>query len=233
MTEAKATLALLRLAAWLSPSFPVGAYSYSHGVEAAVEAGMVHDRATLGQWVATIVRDGCGRLDAALFIAAHRAAADQDQAALAAVVEQADARRSTAELALESTAQGRAFLDAVRAVWPEPRLDAWARTMAAERRHPGHAVTVAVVCAVHGLALVPALPLYLQAFAANLVSAGVRLIPLGQTDGQRIVAALEPVIDHAAAAALARPANDFATATPMVDWTSCRHETQYARLFRS
>jgi urease accessory protein len=81
--------------------------------------------------------------------------------------------------------------------------------------------------------LEPALAAFLQAFAANLVSAGVRLVPLGQSDGQLVVAALEAAVAAAARQALATPLDEVGTAAPIVDWCSMRHETQYTRLFRS
>jgi urease accessory protein len=94
-------------------------------------------------------------------------------------------------------------------------------------------VAVGAAAGGHGLDLTAALEAYLQAFAANLVSAGVRLIPLGQTDGQRVTAALEPVVRDLAAAAPGMPLDDIGTAVPMVEWCSMKHEEQYTRLFRS
>lgn len=225
--------ALLRLLTWLSPSFPVGAFSYSHGTEYAVEAGLVHDRASLTDWVATIVARGAGRIDAALFRRAHRAVATGDAADLAETLARADALRGTAELARESAAQGEAFLGTARTVWPEPRLDALAALAAADRRPVAYAVAVAAVAAAHHVALAPALTAFVHATAANLVSAGVRLVPLGQTDGQRTLAALQPVILATVAEVQVRPFADIGTAAPVVDWASMRHETQYTRLFRS
>lgn len=221
--------ALYRLMTWLSPSFPVGAYTYSHGLEWAVESGAVHDRATLEDWVRGVLAHGAGRSDADLFRDAWAAeGGDLDR-----VIEVADAFRGTAELALESAAQGRAFLTAVLASWPHPRLDDLAQRCAALDRPPAYPVAVAVAAAAHGVPLAPALTAFLHAFTANLVSAAVRLVPLGQTDGQRVQAALAPAVAEAARAALARPPEDFGAAAPRVDLFSMFHETQYTRLFRS
>ena len=222
-----------RLAVWLSPAFPVGAYTYSSGIEQAVERGLVTDADSLFDWVAAMLRVGQGRIDADLFRDAYAALRDADEAGLAAVAELADAMRGTAELALESAAQGEAFLTAVRAAWPEPRLARFAEQLAAMRRKPAYAVAVAATASAHGVPLGDALVAFLHAVAANLVSAGLRLIPLGQTDGQRVTARLEAVAVAAAAAALQRAPADIGAATPMVDWTSMQHETQYTRLFRS
>ena len=220
--------ALNRLLAWLSPAYPTGAFSYSHGIEYAVEAGLVTGRESLLAWVGHILAEGAGRVDALLFCAAYEAA--HDTAALDGIVELAAAFRGTGETALESAQQGAAFLAATRAAWPDARLEAFA----ARRGEGAVALPVAVALACAGrISLELALAAYLQAFGANLISAGVRLIPLGQTEGQQALAALEPVVARAAAAALATPIEEIGSSALMVDWTSMRHETQYSRLFRS
>ena len=104
---------------------------------------------------------------------------------------------------------------------------------AASGRPPAHAVAVAIVTACAGMPLAMALTGFLHAFAANLVSAGVRLVPLGQTDGQRAIAELDPIIHHAANRALGARIEDLGGCAPMIDWAAMSHETQYTRLFRS
>lgn len=223
--------ALLRLMAWLSPSFPVGAFSYSHGLEWAVEAGLVTDRDSLVRWVSGVVAHGAGRVDAALLLEAHRAVAEPER--LARVVEWGEALRGTAELALEASAQGQAFLNAVVAAWPDPFLAEWASALKAEARVAAYPVALGVAASRAGIGEWDAVAAFLHALAANLVSAAIRLVPLGQTDGQKALAALEPVVLRHARAALDRPFDDIGAAAPMVDWCSIRHETQYTRLFRS
>jgi urease accessory protein len=225
--------ALVRLMTWLSPAFPVGAYSYSHGIEAAVEAGLVQSRASLADWIDAILAHGSGRTDAVFVAAAMRAAEDSDPAALGRVAERAATYRATAELALESAAQGAAFLQAVRSAWPHPLLDALAARMTESDRVPTYPVAVGVAAAVSGVPEDLAVAAYLQAFSGNLVSAGLRLIPLGQTDGLKVLASVEPVIHAVTQEALGMTMDAIGSATLMVDWTSMRHETQYARLFRS
>ena len=131
---------------------------------------------------------------------------------------------------METTAQGRAFLETTRAAWPTPALD---RLLAIWDGAIALPLAVGVACAGHGIALSPALQAYLHALAANLVSAGVRLIPLGQTDGQRVLAALEPVVAATAERALATALEDVGGAAFRADLASMRHETQHTRLFRS
>jgi urease accessory protein len=222
--------ALYRLMTWLSPTYPLGAFSYSHGLEYAVEVGLVTDRDSLQRWVATAIGSGAGRSDAALLVAAWRAVRADDRAALDAVVALAAAWRGTAETALESRAQGAAFLATTRTAWPHPLLDELALRHRGELALP---VAVGVTAAAQDVPLAATLAAYLHAFASNLVSAGVRLIPLGQSDGQRAIAALEHVVAATAVAVLATPLEEIGTAAPLVDWCSMRHETQYTRLFRS
>ena len=224
---------LYRLMAWLSPAFPVGAFAYSHGIECAIERGQARDRETLAGWVEAIVCRGAGAVDAVLFREAWIAAVADDMDALGRITELGSAWRGSAETALESGAQGTAFLDTVAEAWPDPRLSEWREGFRVDDLQPAYAVAVGAAAGRMGLPLALSLSAFLQAFAANLVSAGVRLIPLGQTDGQRVIAGLEDAIAAAAEAALARPIEDLGTATPMVDWTSMLHETQYTRLFRS
>jgi urease accessory protein len=222
--------ALYRLLAWLSPAYPVGAYTYSHGLETAVEDGSVTTRVALVDYIATVLRHGAGRVDGALLVAAWRAADAGDDAALDEVARLAAAWRGTAETALESMAQGIAFTSVTEAAWPEPRFAALAA------RHPrqlAHPVAFGAAAGFQALPLRPALTGWLAGFAANLVSAGVRLVPLGQTDGQIATAALQGVVEAAADAALAADLDRIGTAAPMLDLLSMRHETQYTRLFRS
>jgi urease accessory protein len=224
---------LLRLMAWLSPSFPVGAFSYSHGLEYAVEAGRVTDKDMLLHWASAILSQGSGRVDAALFRATHEAVLARDEALLVWALERGDAMRATRELGVEAAGQGRAFLDMVSGPWPAPAYD-WLRGIATASERPVvYPVAVATAAAAYDIPERAALTAYLHAFGANLISAGVRLIPLGQSDGLRTMAALEPVVQRAVAAVMICPREDIGSGTVMADWASARHETQYTRLFRS
>jgi urease accessory protein len=223
-----------RLLAWMSPSFPTGAFSYSHGLETAVEDGSVHDAVTLGGYVGTVLAHGAGRTDSAFLALAWRAQMRDDLEALAEIADVAAAMRGSAELALESHAQGRAFLSTVRAAWPHARLDAAAACLAQREVEIASPIAVAIAGAVWAIPLDALLLAHLHAMAANLVSAGVRLVPLGQTDGQRVVAALEDPIRAAARRASEVTGIDaVCAAAPVIDLLSIRHETQYTRLFRS
>jgi urease accessory protein len=222
--------ALLRLLAWASPAYPVGGFSYSHGIETAVEERAVADAASLQAYVATVLEAGAGRADAAFLAAAHRAASAGDAAALDDAAELAFAWRGTAEQALEAAQQGGAFAQVTAAAWPD---EAFAAFAARHRGRLAHAVAFGAASGFAGLALRDALLAYLSAFAANLVGAGVRLVPLGQTDGQRATAALAPVVAACAEAAEQSDLDELGTAAILPDLLSMRHETQYTRLFRS
>jgi len=215
---------------WMSPAYPVGAFSYSGGLEWAIEAGDIRDADSLRSWLAAMIHCGSVSCDAAIFCHAQRAAACGDDRALAAAAELAAALAGSKERFLETTAQGEAFLRITRAAWMTPLLD---RLTAAWDGPLAYPVAVAAACAGHGIALVPALHAFLHSVASNLVSAGVRLIPLGQTDGQRVLAGLEAAIAQTAERALATALDDIGSATLRADIAGMRHETQYTRLFRS
>jgi urease accessory protein len=224
---------LYRLMAWLSPAFPVGGFSYSHALEAACEAGVVRDRVSLCRYVTAALEQGAGRADAMLFAAAHRAVLGDDVDSFLWAAERAVAMRGTAELALECNAQGAAFLATVAATWPELPIRRWWELLQAREIVAAYPVAVATCAALSGVDLRTSVIAYLQAFSSALVTAGVKLIPLGQTDGQRVVAALERVVECATDRAQQRSLDDLGSAAPMIDLLSMRHETQYTRLFRS
>lgn len=239
---------LMRLQSWLSPAFPIGAYSYSHALEWAVESGAVRDRVTLVDWLDADLRFGAGRADGIFFAESWRAAADMvlpvsgnlptdtiqaRYRPILAIAELAAAMRGTAELALESGQQGIAFLGAVCKAWPDPALDRIAATFKDAKITPVLPVAAGIACAVHDIALETSLPLYLHAGVANLINAAVRLIPLGQSDGQTAVAALETAVAETAAEAHHSSLSEIGSAAFMIDIASMQHETQYTRLFRS
>ncbi|TAJ31087.1 MAG: urease accessory protein UreF [Reyranella sp.] len=222
---------LYRLLAWLSPAYPIGAFSYSHGVETAVEEGLVKDRASLVAWLDSVLRQGTGAVDGALFAAAWRAADAGDWPLFDKIAERAAAWRGTSEMALESRQQGGSFLSITRTAWAHEALDAAHERLGGELALP---VAVALAAAAHGIALDQALAGYLHAFSANLISAALRAVPLGQTDGQITLAALEGAVRDTTQAAMdVESLDEVGTATPLLDWCSLRHETQYTRLFRS
>ncbi|CAN7739282.1 urease accessory protein UreF [Bradyrhizobium sp. LjRoot220] len=222
--------ALYRLMTWLSPAFPVGAFSYSSGIEWAVEAGDIVDAASLRGWLAAMLADGSGFCDGVFVAQTHRAATANDHGALHEVAELAAAFVPSRERQLETSTQGRAFIDIARAAWTCDGLDALVSACGGVIVYP---VAVGLVSAAHKIPLAPAMHAFLHAVVSNWISAGARLVPLGQTDSQRILAALEPVVVATAARALHASLDDLGSATFRADLASLRHETQYTRLFRS
>jgi len=208
---------ILTLIQWLSPAFPVGGFAYSHGLESAIAEGRVASGAEVEDWLRDILRDGTGRSDAIWLGLAHRAAPD----ALAALDAEARAFSPARERLREGDRQGAAFVKTVNAVWSldlPPLLPPLAVGAAAGRA---------------GIDAPLAAMAYLQSFVSNLVSASLRLAPLGQTEGQRIVAALGP--DCAALADLAQTAtqDDIFSNAFLSDIMAMRHETLEPRLFQS
>lgn len=231
MTESVAGVALSRLMTWLSPAFPVGAFTYSHGLEWAVEDGTVTSAAALVAWLSDILRHGAGRGDAILLVAAFRAAAEGKADDLQEVAELAYALQPSKERRLESGAQGRAFATAIADTWGAPTLADLVGRLAPEP--VAYPVAVAAAASDHRLPLAETVEAYLTAFAANLVSAAVRAVPLGQTEGQRTIRDLAPIVSAVAAEALHASLDDLGGASLRADIASMAHETQYTRLFRS
>ncbi|HEY0303292.1 MAG TPA: urease accessory UreF family protein [Rhizomicrobium sp.] len=213
--------ALYRLMSWLSPSFPVGAFSYSHGIEYAVEAGLVRDEDSLCNWIASGLAHEFGPVSGAMLRNAYQA---KDRRALADALEEARAFVPTLEFELEHRAQGEAFMTAFRAAWGNAAVpQGWVPYPSA----------VGIAAAALAIPLCPALVAFYHSVVSNLISAGLRTIPLGQTAGQRVLAALQSQVIAAVDATLRRDPRDVGAAAPVVEWCSIRHETQYTRLFRA
>jgi urease accessory protein len=219
-----------RLILWFSPSFPTGAFSFSHGLEWAVEAEDVGDRASLQAWIEGVLRYGAGWSDAVLIASAYRAALSGDDRSLAETAELALALQPSLERHLEATVQGEAFLKAVETGWNEPLVShfrgLWREPVALP-------VAVGVAAAANAIAARAVIPAYLTGLAANLVSAAIRLAPIGQSDGLRVLSALEPAIAELASRAERATLEDLGGCAIRSDIASMRHETQTTRLFRS
>ncbi len=224
------TLEALRLMAWLSPGYPVGAYAYSHGLEWAVEAGDVRDEASLTDWLGDVCERGALRNDLILVAHAHRAAQAGEACALVRINALALALAPSRELHLETSQQGRSFLDATLGAWPGETLARLADHL------PGavaYSAAVGTAAGAHAMALAPVLAAYGLAFVQNLVSAALRAAPVGQAAGTRVIAALTPRVVRVAEEARDADLDALGAATFRLDLGSFRHETQYSRIFRS
>ena len=225
--------ALLRLQSWLSPTFPNGAYSYSHGLEWAVEAGHIDDRRSLVDWLEADLCYGTGRNEAVFFSEAFRCAEVEDDVRLREVAELAAVSRGTSEFTLELSQQAAASLAILRRVWPDRILDSLSRILGESLVQPAIAVILGARAAREGIPAAIALPSFLHGYVANLVTAGIKLVPLGQTDGQLAIAELESAVLSASARGQSAANDDLGSAGLMVEFASIAHETQYTRLFRS
>jgi len=212
--------AIMRLLTWLSPAFPTGAFAYSHGLEWAVETHDIRDGETLRAWLSDVIAHGSARTDTILLRHAHRAA--NEPHALRDLAALARAAAASRERQHEATNQGRAFLLAATG-WGVPELP----------EDTPYAVAVGAMAGAHGIDEDTAASAYLQTFTSNLISAAVRLVPLGQTTGLQTLAALEPVILNTAAATKDATIDDLGGCAFRSDLAAMRHETQYTRLFRS
>jgi urease accessory protein len=220
----------LTLMNWFSPAFPVGAFAYSHGLEWAQEAGDLTGRSSLEAWIGDLIRHGAARNDAILLAESWRATSEGDQPRLASLCELALALSASSERRLETVTQGNAFLAAVRAAYPTGSIDRLKRAWPGDVAYP---VAVGVAAAGLRIPLEAVAAAFVNAFAANLVSAAVRLGVVGQTDGQRIIAALSPLAAEAAREHAALGVDDLGSSAFRSDLAALRHETQYSRLFRS
>jgi urease accessory protein len=221
--------ALYRLMTWLSPAFPVGAFSYSSGIEWAVEAGDTTGAATLQDWLSSML-EASGFCDGVFLAHAYRAASRVDDAALREVAALAAAFAPSRERHLETTAQGRAFIEIARNAWNCDGLERLITICSGAVAYP---VAVGIVSAAHGIPLAATMHGFLHAVVSNWISAGTRLIPLGQTDSQLVLSALEPVVVATGRRALQAALDDAGGASFRADLAGMRHETQYTRLFRS
>ena len=220
----------LRLFAWLSPGYPVGAYAYSHGLEAAVEAGDVTGEDSLEAWLGDVCERGSLRNDLIFVSHAHAAARAERGDDLAAVNDLALALAPSRELHLETSQQGRSFLDATLGAWPCPALTDLSAALTGAVAYP---VAVGAAAGAHGMSLSPVLGAYALAFVQNLISAALRSAPVGQAAGTRVVAALTPRLGPLARAAEAASLDAIGSSCLRLDLGSFRHETQYSRIFRS
>lgn len=226
---------LFDLMSWMSPAWPIGAFAYSSGLEWAVEAGHVRDRATTFAWIRDMLAHGALWNDAVLFVHAWRAATARDEHAFAEVAELAAAMLTSHERRVESCAQGAAFRCIALATVPDPLFERLLRDIA-EDELP-YPVVAAALFAVRGAGLRSGLTAWLHGAASNLVSAAQRLVPLGQTDGQCVLRDLrQPVLAAVDAGCDLPPGDPFLAVggcTLVADLGCMAHETQYTRLFRT
>ncbi|MEA2841896.1 MAG: urease accessory protein [Methylobacteriaceae bacterium] len=218
----------LPLAVWFSPMFPIGAFAYSHGLEWAYEAGDISNAEDLRDWLTTLAQRGALHNDAIVLGAAYRGGVQGDAQRLAEINDLALAMATSRERRLETATQGNAFLLAIRKSWPCASLD-----LMPASQDVAYPIAIAMAAAGHDLPLDATLDMYCLGFVSNLVSAAIRLGIIGQSGGQRVIAALMPVIRDTAQACANKDPDDLGASAFRSDLASLQHETQYTRLFRS
>jgi urease accessory protein len=223
MTDQPSNIALLRLMAWLSPSFPVGGFAYSHGLERAVHDGLVADSESLAGWLHTLIEMGSGWNDAVLFAESWRRARGTGD--LGEIAGLAEALAGSRERHTETMLQGAAFVQAA-AAWPNPARERLQAECA-------YCVAVGAVAGGNGIALQDALSAFLQTFFSNLVQVAIRLGVIGQSGATALLAGFEPLALETAARAAGSTLDDLGGCAFISDIMAMKHETQYSRLFRS
>ena len=214
---------LQKLLTWLSPAFPVGAFAWSAGLETAIVQRTVHDRQTTQAWIAGNLEHGAIRTDAILLAHAHRAATDA--ALLQELADLSLALTPARERIEETTITGQSFMTAAQA-WPTPIL--------ANLPHPcPYPIAVGALAAGHDIALAATLLAWLTATVHGQVSVAVRLVPIGQSDGLAIMAALEPIIAAMAELTETAALDDIGSVAYAADIAQMAHETLTTRIFRS
>jgi len=208
----------LTLAQWLSPAFPVGAFAYSHGLEWAIDCGDVQTQAQIRDWVAQVVQNGAGRNDMVLLAAAYRA---ENSAALNRIDATARAFAASKERLQETDLQGAAFCAAISDLHG---FDVKGLT---------YPVALGRAAALARLPLELTAQMALQAVMSNLASIAMRLVPLGQSQGQAIIRDLTPLCMDVASAACTATLDDLSATCFLTDIAAMRHETQYARICRT
>lgn len=209
---------LHQLMAWLSPSYPIGSFSYSHGLEYAIEAGDVRNGEDLRRWLIDIVERGSGYNDAVLLCHAYRARTREE---LCDIADLAEALCSSRERHIETMAQGAAFAKITSDVW------------GIDLKPAPLPIVFGAAIAHQSISLETALPLYLHAFISNIITMAVRHIPLGQTDGQLVLASLFEQIDDVSHHASNADVNDLGNSCFLADLASMQHETMDTRIFRT
>ncbi|MEP5153239.1 urease accessory protein UreF [Planktotalea sp.] len=211
-------LDVLTLTQWFSPSFPIGGFAYSHGLEWAIETGDVHDARSAQTWIANVLQNGAGWNDCLFIAAAYKSEGSADIRLLDAKCRAFAASR---ERLKETDLQGEAFCAVIS--------DVWARDL----RGLSYPVAVGRAVKLQDLPLGTATLMYLHSFLSNLAAVAMRLVPLGQTEGQRLINDLKPMLVDIARTAVDGDLDDLNSTSFLADVASMKHETQYSRIFRT
>lgn len=217
-TNTATSAQILTLTQWLSPAYPIGGFAYSQGLEAAVDQGWLRDGADLEQWLEDMLHHGSGRSDALFLAAAWHA---QDATDLAQIDARARAFAACKERLFETSQLGASFGQITQTIWGGSLMGFT------------YPVALGAAAAAEDLPLQLTLALYLQGILSNLVAAGQRLLPVGQTQGQQILHRLGAQLPDLAAQTCAGDLDQLSATAFLVDIAAMKHETQRSRIFRT
>ncbi|MEO0944337.1 MAG: urease accessory protein UreF [Pseudomonadota bacterium] len=209
---------ILTLSQWFSPNYPIGAFSYSHGLEWAAASGAVTDAASLKMWIEGVLQYGAGQSDALFLAASYWAASAKEISEIDAL---ARAFTASAERLLETTAQGAAFCKATADIW---------RADLPELTYP---VAVGRAARLEDLPLDLTAQMYLHSFVSNIVMAATRLAPVGQTEAQALIHELAPLCAEIAEQTETGDLEALSGTAFLADIQAMQHETQRSRIFRT
>ena len=205
---------IMTLQTWFSPAFPTGAFSYSHGMESAIQDNLINDAGSLKSWIALLLSYGSGRNDGLFLKAAYEDVTEANDLCLASC--------GSKERLRETTELGQAFSQAVKAGYSVKLPDRTA-----------YPVAVGMTAKQIDLDLALTLQSYLQAFASNLISVGVRTIPIGQQAGQDCLIGLYPIIERMTKKIKSESLNELGSATFASDLMAIKHENSVPRIYRT
>lgn len=220
-------LALLRLLHWVSPTLPIGSFTYSQGIEWAVEAAWIQTPAELQAWLANQLHNGITYVDIPILQRMYQAVAAQDITALEYWIHTLNASRETSELLLEEKNRGRALTDLLIAL-DIPHAAEWKPLLSQSQ-----AAAFALAAVQSEIPLPQAAYGYVWSWLENLLLSAVKIIPLGQTQGQKLLHQMTLLLPDVVARGLQLTDDEIGASSPALAIASSRHETQYTRLFRS
>ena len=229
ITTTVMTTELLQLIWLASPALPVGGFSYSEALEAAIDHEHVRDEASCAEWLADQLHLSQVRGDMALMAQAIPAWQSLNTERLKALSQWVHTTRETHEMRLQTEQMGRSLLDWLRI---QNKATQAALQLCSELR-PTYPMTMSLALSLAHAPLAQALQAYAFGWAENMTQAALKAVPLGQVSGQKILARLAQEIPEAVQHAMALSDDDRQAFCPMLAVMSARHETQYSRLFRS
>tara|TARA_B100001248_G_scaffold129623_1_gene97190 strand:- start:147 stop:860 length:714 start_codon:yes stop_codon:yes gene_type:complete len=215
---------------WFSPSYPIGSYAYSHGLEYAVEEGLVKDPQTLLGWIRDLLFFGTGYNDSIIINSIYDSVANDNCVEFDYISQIANAIKPTKEIALESYQQGVSFKNILMDVYSNSNLTFYLNRLDDCITYPS---VVGVAGGIFEVEKKLLLHSYLHAFTSNILSAALRIMPIGQTEIQKIIFQMKGNVEEMTNKSLGLSLSDLGSSVFISDWASSKHQNQYTRLFRS